>query len=210
MKLTKLLCTLVVSLSAAACVNGTRQIELDVPSSNSVSEKSGLIYIASINDSRVFKHKPRKPETPSISGKLDKKTPEELSTFIGRQRNGYGGAVGSVALKEGSTVQQEARKVLTAGLEARGYQVSDSADNARAINIDIQKFWAWMVPGFISIGFESEVELGLESGGKTALAYGKGNNEGQVASNANWALTYKRAYQNLLDQLDAALEELDL
>jgi len=174
MKLVKLLSILTFALSTTACVTGTREITLEVPTASSQVTKSGTIYIASIDDKRGFEQKPRIPETPSVSGKLEKKTAEELHSYVGRQRNGYGGAMGSVALKEGS-VQDEVRKVLASSIEARGYTVSDSPDNARAIDVDIQKFWAWMVPGFISIGFESEVELTLESDGKTATAKPKGS-----------------------------------
>lgn len=210
MKLIKLSCALLVLISTSACVTGTREITLEVPATASGANRSGQIYIASIDDEREFQHKPRIPETPSVSGNLEKKTPAELNTYVGRQRNGYGAAMGSVALKDGSTVQAETRKVLVASLEARGYEVVESADNAQSVSVDIDKFWAWMVPGFISTGFESEVELELESDGKTAVAYGNGNNEGQTASNANWALTYKRAYGKLLDSLDSALEDIGL
>ena len=207
----KLICAITILASTTACVTGKREIALEIPTSSSAATKSGMIFIASVDDKRVFVHKPKTPETPSIKGDLESKTPAELSTYIGRQRNGYGRAMGSVALANGSTVPDEVRKLLKAGIEARGYQVVNAATpNAVNLDVDIEKFWAWFVPSFFTMGFESELELSLQSTSKTAQVRGKGNNEGQVASNANWALSYKRAYADLLSKLDKALEELGL
>ncbi len=210
MKTIKIICVLALLASTSACVTGTREINLETPNSTSSVSKDGLIYIASIEDKREFEQKPRKPEIPSVKGKLESKTATELSTYIGRQRNGYGGAMGSVSLNEGSTVQSEVKKLISNELVARGYTISDTPENAKSLDIDIEKFWAWMVPGFISIGFESELLLKLESQGSSSSVHGKGNNEGQVASNANWALTYKRAYADLLSKLAVALDEIGL
>ncbi|MBX2848508.1 MAG: YajG family lipoprotein [Acidiferrobacterales bacterium] len=211
MKFLKLIGLLTFALSTTACVTGTREITLELPTADTQASKVGAIYIASLEDKRVFEQKPKKPEVPSVSGKLDSKSESELSSYVGRQRNGYGGAMGSVALAGGKTVQDEVRAVLSQSLESRGYEIlSAPASDAKTIEVAIKKFWAWMVPGFVSVGFESEVELSLEANNKTAQAYGKGNNEGQVASNANWELTYKRAYQELLDNLEIALDGLGL
>ncbi len=209
MKLVKLLTILTLTLSATACVTGTREISLEVPEASSGFSKSGAVFIAEIKDSRGFEQKPKIPETPSVSGKLETKSPSELSSLIGRQRNGYGGAMGSVALQE-SSVQAETRKLVEASLKARGYTIASSAEGARELNIDIQKFWAWMVPGFVSIGFESELDLTLRTNDQTVSVTGKGNNEGQIASDANWALTYKRAFQDLLDNLENGLTVIGL
>ena len=58
----------------------------------------------------------------------------------------------------------------------------------------------------------SETKLTVNDGTKSisTTVAGKGNNEGQVASNANWKLTYTRAYNAYLEKLDAALAELGL
>ena len=215
MKFIKLICAFTILASTTACVTGKREIALEIPTPSSAANKSGMIFIASVDDKREFVHKPKIPETPSIKGDLESKTPAELSAYIGRQRNGYGRAMGSVVLAEGATVSDEVRKLLKAGIEARGYQLVDApTSNAVSLDVDIEKFWAWFVPSFFTMGFESELELSLQSTNgdvhKTAMVRGKGNNEGQVASNANWALSYKRAYTDLLSSLDTALEELGL
>lgn len=198
-------------LATTGCVTGVREIALEVPTQTPAAQKSGSIYIASITDSRAFEQKPASPRTPSVKGDLESKTPEMLATYIGRQRNGYGKAMGSVALADGKTVNDEVRALLKEGLSARGYALSDSANGATPIDVDIQKFWAWFVPGFWAVGFESEVALTLSTPNQTPqVVTGAGNNKGQVASDANWQLTYKRAFQDFLNNLDGALEKLGL
>lgn len=192
------------------CVTGTRNIALEVPTSIATDTTKGSVYISAINDLRVFEQKPKSPRTPSVKGKLDKTTIDERAKLIGRQRNGYGMAMGSVALEEGRTVQDETTALLTTALKNRGYKLSDSADGAIAISADIEKFWAWFVPGFVSISFESEVAIKLNSNNRSSLVTGAGLNKGQIASNANWALTYQRAYQDFLNDVDQALADLGL
>ena len=192
------------------CVTGTRNIALEVPTSIATDTPKGSVYISAINDLRVFEQKPKSPRTPSVKGKLDKTTIDERAKLIGRQRNGYGMAMGSVALEEGRTVQDETTELLTTALKNRGYKLSDSADGAIAISADIEKFWAWFVPGFVSISFESEVAIKLNANNRSSLVTGAGLNKGQIASNANWALTYQRAYQDFLNDVDQALADLGL
>jgi hypothetical protein len=123
-----------------------------------------MIFIASVEDKREFEHKPRVPEIPSVKGDLESKTAAELSAYIGRQRNRYGRAMGSVVLAEGATVSDEVRNLLKAGIEARGYQlVVTPTSNAVNLDVDIEKFWAWFVPSFFTMGFESQLELNLQS-----------------------------------------------
>lgn len=192
------------------CVTGTRSVNLEIPT-QAVSEKQlGAVYIASIEDLRVFEHKPKSPRIPSVKGKLEKSTAEERAKLIGRQRNGYGIAMGAVSLPDNANIKQQVKSLIASGLASRGYVLSDSPENAVQLDIDVNKFWAWMVPGFLSTGFESDLEVKLDANNKSKIIVGAGNNEGQVASNANWALTYKRAYTEFLSNLDTALEELGL
>jgi len=213
MKFTKLLTAAMILATMTACVTGTRSINLELPKATASTQDLGAVYISGINDLRAFEAKPKIPEIPSVKGGPEKKTAAELSTYVGRQRNGYGGAMGSVALEEGKSVQSEVKGLLQAGLKANGYQIADTPQqNGKNLNVDIQQFWAWMVPGFVSVGFESRVALKLSVDGsqQSTEIEGFGNNEGQVASNANWELTYKRAYEDILTKYGDALKELGL
>ncbi len=118
--------------------------------------------------------------------------------------------MGAVALPSGDTVQSEMKKLITAGLARRGYGVSENPSADTELSIDINKFWSWYSPGFASVGFNSEVEASLgftRSGAETTtIVNGTGANRGQVASNANIQLTYKRAFENFLMNLDTFLD----
>lgn len=192
------------------CVTGTRNIAIEAPESKAAETSKGRVFISAINDLRTFEQKPKSPRTPSVKGKLVKTTADDRAKLVGRQRNGYGMAMGSVALEEGRTVHDETRELLTMALKQRGYSLSESAEGAITLSADIEKFWAWFVPGFASVSFESELAIKLDANNKSVLATGSGVNKGQIASNANWALTYKRAYQAFLDNIDQALIDLGL
>ncbi len=194
----------------SGCVTGTRNIDLAVPEYANEQTASGSLRIVSVEDSRAFEQSPRDPSTPSVKGDLESKTPAELQTLIGRQRNGYGGAMGDVALPEGQTVPGKLRELLAQGLEGRGYTIVEGGEDLDLI-VEITRFWAWFSPGVFSVSFESVIETVLtfrraaEETSFTVAGYGL--NKGQVASDANWALAYERAYLDYLKNLDAALDE---
>lgn len=193
----------------SGCVTGTRNINLAVPEYANDQTATGTLRIGMIEDNRGFEQDPPDPSTPSVKGDLASKTPAELETLIGRQRNGYGAAMGDVALPEGQTVPGKVRELLSQALEGRGYTVTD-ADAPTEVTVDIQRFWAWFSPGLFTVSFESVVETVLtfrrDSEETSVTVAGYGLNKGQVASDANWALAYERAYADYLKNLDAALD----
>jgi hypothetical protein len=191
------------------CVTGTRNIDLEIPTYSSEKQATGSIYIALINDQRQFEQEPRNPSTPSVKGNLSNTSKEKLSTLIGRQRNGYGGAMGDVALPEGVTVQDKVLQLLTVGLSSRGYQIVDDKNAVNQITVDVEKFWAWFSPGMWSVSFESNLQCKIDFARSSEIVTidvtGYGINKGQVASDANWKLAYQRAYLDFLENLDEQL-----
>lgn len=205
---------ILISSLMTGCVTGTRSIELEVPEYSNDKTHSGDIYIGFIDDKRVFEAEPRSPSTPSVKGQLDKVSKERLSNLIGRQRNGFGAAMGDVALPEGGTVQEEVRDLLVSGLEERGYSVVNDENAPIRVTVDIDKFWAWFSPGYASISFESDLQCKVnfegDLGAQSLDVRGYGINKGQIASNANWQLAYKRAFLNFLEHFDSLLDEKGL
>ena len=197
------------TLFLSGCVTGTRSVDIAYTPTEAPSASKGSIYIKDIEDKRQFEQRPKSPSTPSVSGELSEQSPETLASFVGRQRNGYGLALGSVTLPEGGTVQQEMREVLTAGLQRSGYAVVDENSADMTVDVDIKKFWAWFSPGFWSVSFSGIVETALSfaNGNESTdiLVTGEGLNRGQVASNANWALAYSRTFDNYVENLATAL-----
>lgn len=203
------------SLFLTGCVTGTRHLDnIQVPQHSSGKTAGGDVYIASILDSRKFEQSPSTPSTPSVKGNLSSTSKETLATLIGRQRNGYGAAMGDVALPNGVTIQDLTRKLLTEGLESRGYKVTDDPNAPHRVSVDVEKFWAWFSPGFVAVSFEANLQTRIEfqqgSTTKTIEVAGYGINKGQVASNENWELALRRAFEDFLSNLDKSLDQQNL
>ena len=210
LKASSIISLIALSFLLGGCATGTRHLNLTVDDFPNDKTTSGKIAIATITDSRQFEDKPKSPSTPSVDGTLSETSKEKLATLIGRQRNGYGMALGDIALPEGQTVQDEVRSLLRTGLESRGYTVVEDGAAPVTVNVDIERFWAWFSPGFASVGFESQIQTNLqfrdEGLVKQVLVSAYGINRGQYASNANWELAFKRAMNNYLEELDKALD----
>lgn len=123
--------------------------------------------------------------------------------------------MGDVAVVEGSSVQNEMKKLVTQALQSRGYNIADTEDSAsKIITIDINKFWAWFSPGMWSVSFECQLDCQISFKSQTGVekvnVNGYGKNNGQVASNANWALAFKRAFLDFLKNFDAEMDKKSL
>lgn len=195
------------SVVLTGCVTGRRTIPLDVPSSSAVPAVKDDIDIRSVVDNRHFENKPPSPSTPSINGDVNKMDKDTLKTMIGRQRNGYGKAMGDIQLAPGETVETRTRSLISEEMKRRGYATVPGSVNS--MDVSINKFWAWFTPGFMTVTFESQlscdIELVLKGKREKFTVEGYGKNPGQVASDANWKLAYSRAFDDFLKNLDSAL-----
>ncbi|MDP0498972.1 MAG: hypothetical protein Q7P63_02625 [Verrucomicrobiota bacterium JB022] len=200
-----------VSLFQTGCVVGRRTVDLPLPEvAVSGAAPTAQVGLVSVEDQRVFVDKPESPSTPSIDGKVATLTPEQQARMIGRQRNGYGMAVGDVALPEGITVQQKVEDLAARAFAEVGYELVDGSGPQTTLEIDVKKFWGWFTPGFVAVKFEAEIEvdLVLTSAGRTQTipVRGYGINKAQIASDANWQLAYRRAFEDLTKNMVEALE----
>ena len=211
MKLHIISSVIVICSLTSGCVVGRRTVGLEVPPAATSTGTKGDAYISGVVDNRTFENKPKDPSTPSIDGDVTALTAEGKSEMIGRQRNGYGKAMGDIALPAGQSVPQQVRSLVEFALKARGYNVTSSATAATKLNVSIDQFWAWFTPGMFSVTFEARVycALTLTKDGKTTqlMVQGYGKNPGQVASDANWKEAYDRAYKDFLDKLNTELEK---
>jgi hypothetical protein len=193
------------------CVVGRRTVDLPVQSFSNSPEGKGEIFIGSIEDNRVFQNKPSDPSIPSIDGNVHSLTPKEKGMMIGRQRSGYGRAMGDVALPADDSVIERTRRLLEEGFRSRGYRIASDSSAQNSASATIDEFWAWFSPGFWSISFEARVyctiKLTKSDGSSTIVVKGYGINKGQIASDANWQLAYQRAFQDFLSKLDSKLAE---
>ena len=214
MKLHFALGVVLASALLTGCVTGTRNVDIAPSKYTNDKTASGQVYIAVVEDKRAFEAKPASPSTPSVNGDLAKTSKDKLATLIGRQRNGYGMAMGDVALPKDQTVQTEMKALLKEGLESRGYTVTDNKNAPIKVNVDIEKFWAWFSPGMFAVSFEADLACSIAftdtKGNQTFKVVGYGLNKGQVASDANWALAYQRALDDFLKNLDKTLDDAKL
>jgi len=197
------------SLFGSGCVVGRRTVDLPVPTATSLPTSKGTVAISSIVDARHFENEPSDPSTPSIDGDVNSLSVEQRGAFIGRQRNGFGHAMGDIALPSGETVQTRVTELIKQGFSRRGYTITTGVSADNAVDVKIDEFWAWFTPGFTYISFEARVYCAftVKRGGNTQTftVQGYGSNHGQIASDANWQLAYNRAFEDFLAKFDQEL-----
>ncbi len=195
----------------SGCVVGTRTVSLSIPEFPDNKVGKGEIFISSIEDNRVFESKPAQPNIPSVKGNLDSMSKDERSRMIGRQRNGYGMAMGDIALPADDSVIKQTKVLLEEALNSRGYAIAKNSDASKSASVSIDEFWAWFSPGMFTVSFEARVYCTMKftksDDSSTIVVKGYGINKGQIASNANWQLAYKRAFNDFLLKLDAELDK---
>ncbi|MGC3990100.1 MAG: hypothetical protein QM796_10560 [Chthoniobacteraceae bacterium] len=204
-----LLIPLVASLfSLSGCVLGHRTVALSVKTGAMASTK-GSVFLRPVSDERHFENGPDKPSTPSISGNVNAVSKDELGKYVGRQRNGYGHAMGDLVLPSGETVSGKMRELVKEAFARRGYAVGTSATSGNAAEVKIDEFWAWTTPGLWSIGFDARISarFTVNHGGHTSTftVLGTGGNNGQMGSTENWQETYEGAFDDFLAKLDKEL-----
>lgn len=197
-------------LFLSGCVVGRRSVPLSVPQTPAATPIKGEFVITAVEDVRHFENKPSTPDIASIDGDVTKASPAELAPMIGRQRNTYGKALGDITLPTPDTVKTKATELIEEGLRRSGYTVSKGNAGPNTVSAKVDDFWAWFTPGMWSVGFNAHIRchVTLTKGDKTATLYiqGKGENRGQMASDANWQLAYQRAFEDFLNNFRAAME----
>ncbi|WP_269524184.1 YajG family lipoprotein [Coraliomargarita parva] len=194
----------------SGCVLGRRTVDLNVPQQGAYAGATkGTVYVGEVKDNRVFMNNPGSPSIPSIDGDVNEMSAEERLCMIGRQRNGFGKAMGDIATENNETVLDLTKDLLEEGLKRRGYAISQDPNSKLRIEATIDEFWAWFTPGAFAIKFEARVNCDVSIDGaaqsELVVVKGYGRNQGQVASDANWALAYERAFNDFLDNFASAL-----
>ncbi len=209
MKNTSILISLTILALLSGCVTGRRTIDLGVPTLQIAEGQNGTVSIKTIEDNRTFENKPSSPSIPSIDGDVNSMSSAAKSKMIGRQRNGYGKAAGDISLPEGETVESKSLAMISEVFKARGYSISEDENSDFQLDVNINEFWAWFSPGMFSVSFEAKIECEISivgsSKNETIKVEGYGINKGQVASDENWQLAYKRAFDDFYLKLDEAL-----
>jgi uncharacterized lipoprotein YajG len=122
--------------------------------------------------------------------------------MISRQRNGFGKAMGDMALPAGNSVIKRTRLLVEQGLMRKGYEISSDPNAANTVTVSVKEFWAWMTPGFLALTSEAKVSCLIavtDAGGvHTTIVNGYGLNHGQVAKDGNWQEAYDPAFEDFI------------
>ena len=140
--------------SLSACALGRSVIEV-VPPASAASAGTAAVKVTEVRDLRRFTVNPRDPSEPSLGEAAEINDATITARAVGRKRGGFGAALGDVALPEGTTVAGLVRGAAQTALQDKGYRVvnESSPDYAAALPLalDIEQFWAWFTPGFVSV-----------------------------------------------------------
>ena len=147
----------------AGCAVGRTTVDVSVPQGTNPATGK-YVRIDSVQDKRDFVVAPPSPDIASLDPNGDSSDASKARA-IGRKRNGYGKALGDVALPEGKTVAGLVETALANVFQEAGYAVVKQGDPnfaaAAPVKAKIDDFWAWMQPGFWAITTNQKSELQL-------------------------------------------------
>lgn len=182
-------------MGLSGCATNRGLVDIHLPEGLTRAEANGKeVYIASVIDERIFEEKPTSQDIPSLGFGGAENAPAEIKKrAIARKRNGFGQAIGDILLKEGQNVETVIAEALERSFLETGYTIIGNRENITEktimVNATIQKFWAYMTPGFWAITLSSDISTNLEikeNETKTKMIAVHSDGNFQVASGANW------------------------
>ncbi len=209
---------LVVIINLTGCATNRGYLGIQVPAGILTNSNGKQVYIRSITDSRIFQEKPKSADIPSLGfGELNKITPEMKSRAIARKRNTYGKALGDIILEEGQSVQSVIYEATRNSLYSLGYDVVNNDKEAKSdaiiMDISIDKFWAWFMPGFWTLSLKSEITttntVTVPKRDKPIIITASSRNLCQVANEANWKKTLRLVVDDFIEKAKLELKDFE-
>lgn len=199
-------------LVLTGCATSRSVLDVQVPTSPAAQTNGKKVYVNSVTDNRGFQATPSTPDIPSLDPSEDQSDAIK-SRAIGRKRNGYGKALGDMLLKDGETVQTITYKSIQEAFTQKGYTVlskkEDVTKDTFVVDANVDKFWAWMNPGFWSITLSSEISTDISiKAGKTTTPLKvsvKAADGYQVATEKNWTEIIQNALKLYVEQLKSKI-----
>lgn len=209
----KLLASLIATVILTGCAVGRSELNIQVPAGQAAQNNGKQVYVNAITDQRAFQVKPPSPDIPSLDTSGDQ-TEGIKSRAIGRKRNGYGMALGDIVLQQGETVQSITQKSIQEAFAEKGYLVINNKDQVTkdtyVVDASINKFWAWMNPGFVAITLSSEIstDLTIKSGDTTTPqnVSVKAANSFGTGVESNWIEVIQKSLRLYIDELKSKLD----
>jgi uncharacterized lipoprotein YajG len=208
----KLVSSLLIAIVATGCATSRSNLDVQIPKAQNAQSNGKQVFINSVADKRAFQVNPPNPDIPSLDPSEDQNEQIKLRA-IGRKRNGFGKALGDMLLKEGETVQSLTNQSIQQAFTEKGYTVLSSKDQVTKdtyiVDANIQKFWAWMNPGFWQITLSSEISTDLAikapKGATSQQISVKAADGYQVATEANWTEIIQKSIQLYINDLKSKL-----
>ena len=204
------LALLIAILGLAGCATNRGIVNLQLPETTINAEANGKeIYIDSVLDKRIFQEKPKTQDIPSLGfGGSESATAEIKKRSIARKRNSFGQAMGDILLEEGQTVETVIANTLELAFLEAGYKVitdkQDISDTTIIVKANIQKFWAYMTPGFWAITLSSDISTNIEmvfNGNVQKIVTVHSDGKYQVATEGNWMEVIDLSIQKYITEL---------
>jgi hypothetical protein len=193
------------------CATSRGLVSLAIPTSENVGTSNGMeVYIHSVVDKRVFEEAPKSPNIPS----LDPSEPQNENIklrAVARKRNTYGKGLGDILLNEGQTVESVIYDSLRQAFIESGYTVTPKNANmsksAQVVEVEINKFWSWMNPGFWAITLSTEIatDISVKKGNdaeKKMIAV-KAADHFQTGVEGNWLSVMNSALKDYISEVKA-------
>ncbi|MBK8817419.1 MAG: hypothetical protein IPN42_18905 [Methylococcaceae bacterium] len=201
-------------LFLSGCATSRSIIEVSLPASGEVSKSNGKeIFINSVTDQRGFEVKPREPSTPSLDP--DEKQGDDIQLrAIARKRNGYGMGLGDILLPEGKTVESLMNSVVRQAFIEIGFNVLSKkeqiTENTIVVDVQINKLWSWMNPGFWAITLSTEISTDVttkykESTDKKTISV-KASDNFQTGVEGNWLEVMQSALKAYITEFKIKLK----
>jgi len=214
-RIVRAFCTLVALGFLGGCATTRSYTTLTVPEpASAVTPSTGkIIVIDEVKDQRQFQADPGDPSIPSLKpGEQYQLNADQRKAAIGRKRGGFGNAMGDYMLEGNQTVETLTRDLISTSLRSMGYQIitqPNASSSAEHLSVAVDQFWEWFTPGFWTATLEARLKTRLAfsgpAGNKTIEVTGYGRNQIQTGREANWQLTYSRAFGDYEKNLQQAM-----
>ena len=206
--------TFTIVLACGACLLGGCATSRDVvslspPTPDKLAPSKGKeIYIHSVVDNRIFEAAPKSPNIPS----LDPTEPQNKAIklrAIARKRDTFGKGLGDILLNEEQTVESVIYDSLRQAFIESGYTVIENKANisksSHVVDVQIDKFWSWMNPGFWAITLNTEIatEITVQNANdkdKKAI-YVKAVDSFQTGLQENWLSVMNTALRDYISEV---------
>jgi hypothetical protein len=192
----------------SGCATSRGIVRLDLPDADKVAASNGIeVYIHSVVDKRIFEKAPKSPNIPSLDPSEPQNEKIKLRA-VARKRNAYGKGLGDILLEEGQTVESIINESLRQAFTENGYVIVENnagmSKDLQVVDVEINKFWSWMNPGFWAITLSTEIATDIRvNGSNTAkkTIHVKAADHYQTGVEGNWLSVMKSALKDYISEV---------